>query len=306
MGLKCFARFSDIMSCSVAYFHCGEDDHGQRLDNFIIARRKKVPKSRIYRAIRSGEVRVNRARAKQTTRLSQGDIVRVPPMHVADAPLARVLPSVDVPVLHEDEDFLVVNKPSGYSVHSGSGVDFGVIDLLQQSHSRQYYLVHRLDKDVSGCLLLAKRRQSLLAIQRVWSSVLVEKVYHVVVFYDDVPSFSIIETDLVTESGRYQCAKTSFSILHRSDACLLLEVTLHTGRKHQIRRHLASVGLPVVNDRRYGDFAKNRKYVQKRYSSGCMLHARRLISSVNSKEFTAVADYPSGMNEFINNYFSEV
>ena len=289
---------------SVQFLHCLADDAGQRLDNFLSARYKTVPKSRIYRAIRKGEVRVNKSRAKQTLRLAVGDVVRVPPMAVFESvPMLGDVENPSPDVIYQDDNYMIVNKPPGVPVHSGSKFHRGVIDAICACYGDSLRLVHRLDKDVSGCLVVAKNRQSLLSLQRLWSTNAVKKIYHAVVFYDEFPEFTQIDTDLKTESGRMQSAKTEFVVLDRHSSFLLLEVHLHTGRKHQIRRHLSSVGLPIIGDKRYGDFTRNRRFASVLPKS-IGLHARKITLDIDGLTQTSVADYPHNLASFIRDQFS--
>ena len=288
---------------TVQYLHCQHDDAGQRLDNFLIARYKSVPKSRIYRAIRKGEVRVNKSRAKQTQRLVTGDVVRVPPMTIsASKAVSDEVDGPSIDVLFQDDSYMIVNKPAGVPVHSGSNFHRGIIDILCARYGDSVRLVHRLDRDVSGCLVIAKNRHALLSIQRMWLTDAVKKIYHAVVFYDDFPEFRSVDSDLRTESGKLQSARTEFVVLDRSDDCLLLEVYLHTGRKHQIRKHLSSVGLPIVGDKRHGDFAKNRTFSGLKQQM-LALHARTIVFDIDGIMKRSTAVYPDHFKALVREQF---
>ncbi len=269
-----------------------EDAAGQRLDNFLLRLLKGVPKTHVYRLIRSGEVRVNGGRAGADTRLAAGDTVRVPPVRVAAA-AAPAAPPREFPLLHEDEHLLAVDKPAGVAVHGGSGVSFGVIEQLRRARPGQRYLelVHRLDKETSGILLLAKKRSALAHLQDQFRARGTEKVYAALVFGDWPGGRRVIDLPLLKTTdargerhvravpGGHEDAKRSISIVQpvrRLPGFTLLDVRIATGRTHQIRVHLAHAGHPIVGDPKYGDFARNRALAREHGFERMFLHARRL------------------------------
>ena len=280
-----------------------EGGEGQRLDNFLVKMLKGVPKTHLYRVIRSGEVRVNRARAQADTRLREGDRVRVPPMRVATPAAgphsASHAPSREFPVLFEDEFLLAVDKPAGVAVHGGSGVSFGVIEQLRRARPEQRFLelVHRLDRETSGVLLLAKKRSVLTRLQAQFRAREVRKTYLALVLGAWPVRKKVIDLPLVKSVGEHgervvrpasatalpgqargatsarelvaatpgaQRAITRVSVRQRfrdtgpQQTLSLLEVGIDTGRTHQIRVHLASQGHPIAGDERYGDFELNK------------------------------------------------
>jgi 23S rRNA pseudouridine955/2504/2580 synthase len=280
---------------------------GQRLDNFLLRHLKGAPKTLVYRVIRSGEVRVNGGRAAADTRLAAADTVRVPPLRLA-APAAggatgaagAPVPPREFPVLLEDEQLLAIAKPAGVAVHGGSGVSFGVIEQLRRARPQARFLelVHRLDKETSGILLLAKKRAALTALQDQFRARSADKTYLALVFGAWPARLKVIDLPLlkttdaagdrqvrVVDAG-HEAARRSISLVRvcatvpapapELPALTLLEVTIKTGRTHQIRVHLAHAGHPIVGDPKYGDFARNRTLARASGFAGMALHARRL------------------------------
>jgi 23S rRNA pseudouridine955/2504/2580 synthase len=271
-----------------------EGGEGQRLDNFLLRVLKGVPKTHVYRVIRSGEVRLNRGRAAADARLCLGDEVRVPPVRTADAPAAAAVPPREFSVLYEDDALLAVDKPAGVAVHGGSGVSFGVIEQLRRARPQARFLelVHRLDKETSGVLLLAKKRSALTALQDQFRARGTVKVYSALVAgawpasrkVIDVPLVKTLDADgqrqvraVKPEAEHARRSITLVKVLQRLPAHTLLDVTIKTGRTHQIRVHLAHEGHPIVGDPKYGDFAANRAMARgpQRFAR-MFLHARHL------------------------------
>jgi 23S rRNA pseudouridine955/2504/2580 synthase len=273
-----------------------EGSEGQRLDNFLIKLLKGVPKTHVYRVIRSGEVRVNKGRAAADTRLSLGDEVRVPPVRVADRSAEPAVPAREFPVVFEDDHLIAVDKPAGVAVHGGSGVSFGVIEQLRQARPEAKFLelVHRLDKETSGLLLVAKKRSALTALQDQFRSRETGKTYAALVQGAWPASRKVIDVALhkfLTAEGerRVRTAAadegrrsiTLVKVAKKFDHFTLLEVTIKTGRTHQIRVHLAHEGHPIAGDEKYGDFALNKALSKGEAVPGhrfdrMFLHARRL------------------------------
>jgi 23S rRNA pseudouridine955/2504/2580 synthase len=275
-----------------------EGGAGQRLDNFLLRLLKGVPKTHVYRVIRSGEVRVNRGRASADTRLALGDEVRVPPVRMANRSEAAAVPPREFPILHEDEHLIAVDKPAAVAVHGGSGVSFGVIEQLRRARPQARYLelVHRLDKQTSGVLLLAKKRSALTALQDQFRARTTDKTYAALVIGAWPASKKVIDValhkeatadgrrrvhavDADDESGRRSI--TLVKVARRCEGYTLLDVTLKTGRTHQIRVHLAHEGHAIVGDDQYGDFDLNRQFARGDGLGGMrfarmFLHARRL------------------------------
>lgn len=280
-------------SQTVQFIEIGAHQAGQRIDNFLLSLEKGVPKSRIYRALRKGEVRVNKGRIKQTYKLQSGDVVRVPPLRVAEKTTpTQVKESLKQQLLQhiifEDDCMLVLNKPSGLAVHAGSQIQLGVIEALRIIKPELPFLelVHRLDRDTSGCLLLAKSRESLLNLQQQMLSDQIDKRYLTLLKGTLSEKEQLIEQPLqknTLSSGERMVrvdaagkkAKTLFIQRQQLNLAQLTEVKLYTGRTHQIRVHAAWSGHPVAGDDKYGDreFNKTLKsYGLKRL----FLHAWRL------------------------------
>ena len=260
----------------------GEESEAQRIDNFLLRELKGVPKSHVYRVLRSGEVRVNSGRVKPDYRLQVGDRVRIPPVRVSERKSSPK--PQEFPVVHEDAAILVVDKPSGVAVHGGSGISSGVIESLRAARPQAKFLelAHRLDRDTSGLLVICKKRSALVELHRMLREGEVRKIYLAVVKGALARKSLELRESLhkhVTASGERRVsvqadgmsALTRATRLKSSADFSLLEVELMTGRTHQIRVHLAHAGHPVIGDDKYGDFALNRALKQR-----LLLHAARL------------------------------
>ena len=278
-----------------------EGSAGQRLDNFLIRELKGAPKTLVYRIIRSGEVRINKGRCSADSRLAVGDVVRVPPIRLAEKPADPAVPAREFPVVFEDDHLIVVDKPAGVAVHGGSGVSFGVIEQLRRARPQAKFLelVHRLDKETSGLLMIAKKRSALTHLQDQLRERETGKTYAALVSgvwakgkkVVDVPLLKFVGSDgerwvrAVPNPKDPQAdqAKRSISLVKVAEALpgqggySLLDVTIKTGRTHQIRVHLAHEGHPIVGDPKYGDFEANRALARGALRFDRMfLHAREL------------------------------
>jgi 23S rRNA pseudouridine955/2504/2580 synthase len=293
-----------------------EDSAGQRLDNFLMRHLKGVPKTHVYRIIRSGEVRVNKGRASAETRVAVGDVVRLPPVRVSERAaektqtmaqlVERAAPAKDFPVLFEDDWFMAVDKPAGVAVHGGSGVSFGVIEQLRMARPQAQFLelVHRLDRETSGILLVAKKRSALKHLQDqfreratgktylalavgVWpaNKKVLDKPLHKYLLGGDSAAGAEGERRVKVVSKEDPDGMPSLTLIKVRSSALtpprgfsLLEVTIKTGRTHQIRVHLASEGMPIAGDDKYGDFELNKALARAPEGAGLkrmFLHAWR-------------------------------
>ena len=276
---------------SVQTLEVGTDQLGQRLDNYLFKLLKQVPRTRIYRIIRKGEVRVNKKRIKPDYKLCLGDLIRVPPVYnePPDVPVIsdKWLKLLESAILFENRHLIVIDKPAGVAVHSGSGVAFGVIDIFRLLRpDSEMELVHRLDRDTSGCLLLARHRQSLLSLQQAIKNDALVKIYTAVVkgvWNKDCRDITHRLKKMQMPNGERrvyvdpegQQAHTRI-LEHRSNGqCSRLSIQLLSGRTHQIRVHCQAEGHEIIGDKKYGDRQFNQE-MKKQGLKRLMLHASRL------------------------------
>lgn len=301
----------NLESLSVTQRIVLSEEAGQRLDNYLFRTIKGVPKTHIYRIIRSGEVRVNKKRGKASQKLMEGDVLRLPPMRVAESKKSvdsyiskKMVQNIDV--LYEDDSILLVNKPSGMAVHGGSGVSLGVIEAMraERPQSKFLELVHRLDRDTSGLLLLAKKRSALVHLHEQIRSGATDKRYYLLVHGDLEPSsrsvalkYPLQKYVLPNGERRVEVSKadglpshTNIRVLesYRNGAIALLEAQLKTGRTHQIRVHMQTYGHPILGDDKYGDSELDKVLRPKRL----MLHAHYLSFVHPKTEEKLVFDLP--------------
>lgn len=286
-------QVSETPRPSVQWLEVTDANSEQRLDNFLIGFLKGVPKTRIYRMVRKGEVRVNKGRVDVSYKLVIGDIVRIPPVRVAEAADEVIVQpalkfSLENQILYEDDGFIVLNKPSGFAVHGGSGVSGGIIEALRQIRPQQKFLelVHRLDKETSGCLLIAKKRSALRVLHEMFRGDGIQKTYLALLSGQfkrksqrvDVPLLKNVAQGgerMVVVSQAGKPAETLFTRLKAFREATLVHAAPKTGRTHQIRVHAAWLGHPIVGDDRYGEDNVNKAFKQRGYKR-LFLHAEQL------------------------------
>ena len=266
-----------VLPPKVRFVDISADHAGQRIDNYLLCHLKGVPKSLVYRIIRKGEVRVNKGRIKPEYRLKEGDMIRIPPVRVPEKKEAgkasdRVLQQIESRILFEDKRILILNKPSGLAVHGGSGLNYGVIEALRElrPNDKQLELVHRLDRDTSGCLIIAKKRSALRRLHEQLREGTMDKRYLTLLKgkwkgtnkWVDAPLLkNVIRSGerLVFVDPKGKDARTQFIPYCVSDEASLMSVKLDTGRTHQIRVHAQHLGFPIAGDDKYGDDEFNRQ-----------------------------------------------
>lgn len=309
---------------NVQLLEIDEDNQFQRIDNFLTSKLKGVPKSMIYRIVRKGEVRVNKKRVKPEYKLAIGDIVRVPPVRTAvkeqnNVNLNRVS-TLESHIIFEDDRIIVFNKPTGLAVHGGSGLNFGVIEGLRALRPQHQFLelVHRLDRDTSGCLLIAKKRSALRDLHEQLRSKQVDKRYHALVagewpstcFKVDAPlQKNVLKSGerLVSVSNEGKPSETRFRVLRNFTHSTLIEASPITGRTHQIRVHCLHAGHAIAMDSKYGDDEFDA-HLKKLKFSRLFLHAKSLSFNhpVSKERVRFEAEYDSALSKLIENQSHEI
>lgn len=289
---------------------------GQRIDNFLLRELKGLPKSRIYRAIRKGEVRVNKKRVKAEYRVQDGDQVRIPPLHIKAATVPRkpspeLADMLENQIILEDKDLIIINKPSGLPVHGGTEISAGLIEMLRQMRPKCRYLelVHRLDRETSGCLLVAKKRSVLVELHRLLTNRQVKKQYLLLVKGRLPKGIKRITEPLlrsclqsgermVKTSPEGKSAVTVFSAIRYYPQTTLVLATPITGRTHQIRVHAVSMGYPIVGDNKYGDRAFN-KLMRLKGLKRLFLHSASIGCDLQDKKIALCALLPQDLFQFL-------
>lgn len=287
---------------------------GVRLDNCLISRLKGLPRTKIYSIIRKGEVRVNKSRSKPSLKLKEGDIVRIPPYRVSTGAKLYITQKdkerISTSIIAEEKNYVIINKPAGVASHGGSGISAGVIEIIRELDPKyqKAQLVHRIDKDTSGCLVIALKKSFLRNLHEEIRNKQVDKIYDLVVFGRWPDRLKKIDQPLKTVrtgNGEREAiidttgkeAITEFSIVKTSSKYSLLQSRIITGRMHQIRAHALHAGFPIVGDLRYGDSELNEK-VGKEGINRMMLHAR----SINFKnlDLNAESETPQSLLKFFS------
>jgi 23S rRNA pseudouridine955/2504/2580 synthase len=304
---------TDNRKDSVSFQRIDAEDAGQRIDNYLMRILKGVPKSHIYRILRSGEVRVNRGRIDASYRLADGDEIRIPPVRTAERPPSTA-PGADFPVVYEDNFMLVIDKPSGVAVHGGSGVSFGVIEQLRKAHPEYRFLelAHRLDRETSGLLMLAKKRSALLKLHDMMRDNIPDKRYLALGIAPwqgkggsvRFPLHKYLTADgerrvCVDDAG--QASHTIFTVMERLGRFTLMEARLKSGRTHQIRVHMAASGCQIAGDEKYGDLAFNRELARHGLRR-MFLHAFRLTlpHPISGETLTLEAPLPTELSAYLD------
>ena len=294
----------------------GPERDGQRIDNALVTMLKGVPKSMIYRLLRTGQVRVNGKRAKPDTRLTAGDMLRIPPVRVAERPEGKgpatgQVSQVAEAIIFEDKHFLVIDKPSGVASHGGSGVSHGAIELLRAARPQDHLeLVHRLDRDTSGVLVFAKTRAALIGLQAEIRAGTVTKQYLcLMVGHPSKAKFDVnaplMKSILqggermvrVTDNGKPSL--TFFREMEQYPGARLMQATLGTGRTHQIRVHAQHIGHPLAGDPKYGDKDMNRRFKEMGLSR-LFLHASHMSFEVDGRAYSFSAPMPDDLKDFLD------
>lgn len=294
----------------------GPERDGQRIDNALVTLLKGVPKSMIYRILRTGQVRVNGKRAKPDTRLVLGDMLRIPPVRVAErsndqAPATGLMNQVTEAVIFEDKHFLVIDKPSGIASHGGSGVSHGAIELLRAARPNEHLeLAHRLDRDTSGVLVFAKSRSGLLGLQEAIRAGTVTKQYLCLMlghpskakFDVNAPLLkSVLQGGerMVRVSDNGKPSLTFFREAEQYPSARLMHATLGTGRTHQIRVHAAHIGHPLAGDPKYGDREMNKRFREMGLER-LFLHASHLSFELEDRSYSFSAPLPDDLKNFLD------
>ncbi len=294
----------------------GPERDGQRIDNALVTLLKGVPKSMIYRLLRTGQVRVNGKRAKPDTRLADGDTLRIPPVRVAERPEGRCAPAGQVAevadaIIFEDKHFLVIDKPSGVASHGGSGISHGAIELLRAARPQEHLeLVHRLDRDTSGVLVFARTRSGLIGLQAAIRASEVTKQYLCLMLgHPSKAKFDVNAPLLksvmqggermvrVAESGKPSL--TFFREMEQYPSARLMQATLGTGRTHQIRVHAAHIGHPLAGDPKYGDREMNKRYREMGLNR-MFLHAAHMSFDLDERSYSFSAPLPDDLKAFLD------
>ncbi|MBE0616106.1 MAG: RluA family pseudouridine synthase [Burkholderiales bacterium] len=304
----------DLSKVSVRMVEIDSESAGQRIDNYLLRVCKGVPKSHIYRILRSGEVRINSGRVDATYRLGEGDRIRIPPLRLGTRTATAKAPKIDLPLLYEDEGLIAANKPAGLAVHGGSGISHGVIEQLRAARPQAKFLelVHRLDRDTSGLLLLAKKRSVLTAMHELIRTGQMDKRYLVLVRGQWPKGKQHVKLKLqryVTGAGERRVSvddegRESHTVFDLERACgdySLLQAQLKTGRTHQIRVHLTHLGFPIVGDDKYGDFELNKR-LAKQGMKRMFLHAWKLafVHPASGDTLKLEAPLPPELENFLS------
>ena len=266
---------------SVKKLRINIDNEGRRIDNFLISLYKNIPKSKIYKIIRKGEVRVNSSRVKAHYKLIAKDIVRIPPNLHSDKIIEKRIRDDDVEfyldeILYDDNNYLVINKKRGISVHGGTKNYIGIIDLARKKYGKEIDLCHRLDKDTTGCLVLAKNKKSVKHFNESLKNQNISKNYSAILKGNLMNDINVDMPIYKNDSNKLKSSTSKFKIVKEINNCTLVDIQIFTGRTHQIRIHASSIGHPILFDNKYGDKEFNKLFKTKNQKD-IMLHSRSII-----------------------------
>lgn len=299
----------------VQQLEIGPERDGQRVDNCLMALLKGVPRSLVYRLLRTGQVRVNGKRAKPSVRLAAGDVLRIPPVRTSEhdhgAPNQQFVERLESSVIFEDKHFLVLDKPSGVASHGGSGISHGAIELMRAARPQEHLdLVHRLDRDTSGVLVLARSRAGLIGLQQLIREGSVTKQY--LALLTGTPARAKFDVNqplrksalrggerMVRVDNDGKPALTFFREVERYGSASLMYATLATGRTHQIRVHAAFAGHALAGDSKYGERETN-KHLRELGLKRLFLHAARFEFELGAHSYSFSAPLPDDLGEFLN------
>lgn len=302
----------DLSKDQVNWLMVDSEDAGQRIDNYLFKTLKGVPKSHVYRILRSGEVRADSHRIAASYKIKSGEKLRIPPIRLATSPNTHVAKR-EFAIVFEDDALLVIDKPAGVAVHGGSGVSFGVIEQLRAARPQQRYLelVHRLDRETSGLLLLAKKRSALTGLHCQLRAGDIDKRYFALVrgkWRDEKRQIDFPLLKFMTPENERRvavhadgiAARTIFHLHERLGEFSLLEAELKTGRTHQIRVHLTHAGFPIAGDDKYGDFALNKR-LQHDGLKRMFLHAAHItfVHPMTGESLQLHAPLPKDLADFV-------
>ena len=282
-----------------------EDSNNRRVDNYLISILKNVPKSKIYKIIRKGEVRINSSRVKASYKLKVGDKLRIPPnIYTNEKSIKNInQDTLDLhtnDILFEDSNYLITNKNANISVHGGTKSNIGLIDIFRKKFNKDLNLCHRLDKNTTGCLVLAKNKKSVLHFNKLQKDQNITKKYHAILKGKLKHSLQVNKPIYKDDKNKRKLAISQFNIIDTFNDLTLVEVIIYTGRTHQIRIHSKMINHPILFDSRYGDLDFN-KSIELKTAKNIALHAKNIIfNDMNNKRISADSPYPQSFNSLLN------
>ena len=282
-----------------------EDNNNRRVDNYLISILKNVPKSKIYKIIRKGEVRINSSRVKASYKLKVGDKLRIPPnIYTNEKSIKNInQDTLDLhtnDILFEDSNYLITNKNANISVHGGTKSNIGLIDIFRKKFNKDLNLCHRLDKNTTGCLVLAKNKKSVLHFNKLQKDQNITKKYHAILKGKLKHSLEVNKPIYKDDKNKRKLAISQFNIIDTFNDLTLVEVIINTGRTHQIRIHSKMINHPILFDSRYGDLDFN-KSIELKAAKNIALHAKNItFNDMNNKRISADSPYPQSFNSLLN------